>query len=59
LETLAAHSGIPAHRISGTVTALRRLLQVEGYPVLIIDPDGLTVRLDVSLLTEQFGLDAV
>lgn len=57
LETLAAHADVPAHRIQGTVTALRRLLQVEGYPVLTIDPDGETVVLDQSLLIEQFGLD--
>lgn len=55
-ETLAAHAGVPAHRISLTVTALRKLLQVEGYAVLDVDPDGRTVRLDVDLLTQQFGL---
>lgn len=56
LETLAAQAGVPAHRIQGTVTALRRLLQVEGYPVLAIDPDGQTVVLDKALLVEQFDL---
>jgi hypothetical protein len=57
METLAARAGVPAHRIAGTVTALRRLLQVEGYPVIEIDPDGRTVKLDEALLREQFGLD--
>jgi hypothetical protein len=57
LETLAAHADVPAHRIQGTVTALRRLLQVEGYPVLTVDPDGETVVLDQSLLIDQFGLE--
>ncbi|MFV2009374.1 MULTISPECIES: BREX-2 system phosphatase PglZ [unclassified Micromonospora] len=56
LETLAAQAGVPAHRIQGTVTALRRLLQVEGYPVLTIDADGQTVVLDRPLLVEQFDL---
>ncbi len=56
-ETLAARAHIPAHRITGTVTALRRLLQVEGYAVLDLDPDGKTVLLDRDLLTEQFQLD--
>ena len=56
LDTLAAHAGIPAHRIRGSVTELMRLLQVEGYPVLTIDPDGLTVKLDTALLVEQFQL---
>ena len=40
METLAADALVPAHRIGGTVTALRRLLQVEGYPVVEIDADG-------------------
>lgn len=57
LDTLAARAGIPAHRIVGTVTALRKLLQVEGYPVLDLDPDGHTVILDTDLLTAQFHLD--
>lgn len=56
LDTLAADAGIPAHRIGLTVTALRRLLQVEGYPVLDIDPDGQTLVLDERLLRDQFQL---
>ena len=56
-ETLAAKAGIPAFRIAGTVTALRRMLQVEGYPVIEIDPDGTTVLLNTALLAQQFELD--
>ncbi|MEV4493442.1 BREX-2 system phosphatase PglZ [Micromonospora coxensis] len=56
-DTLAARAGVPAHRISGTVTALRKLLQVEGYPVITLDPDGRTVHLDRALLIEQFELE--
>ena len=56
-ETLAAKAGIAAFRIAGTVTALRRLLQVEGYPVIEIDPDGTTVLLNAALLAQQFELD--
>ena len=56
LDTLAAEAGIPAHRIGATVGGLRRLLQVEGYPVLDIDPDGQTAVLDERLLREQFQL---
>ena len=56
LETLAAQAGVPAYRINGAVTALRKLLQVEGYPVLTMDPDGQTVLLDRILLVEQFEL---
>lgn len=57
LETLAADAAVPVHRISNTITALRKLLQVEGYPVLEIDPDGTTVKLNQALLAEQFHLD--
>ncbi|MDG4799340.1 BREX-2 system phosphatase PglZ [Micromonospora sp. WMMD980] len=57
LDTLAARAGVPAHRITGTVTVLRRLLQVEGYPVITIDPDGVTVLLNRTLLIEQFDLE--
>jgi hypothetical protein len=56
LDTLAVHAGIPAHRITGTITALRKLLQVEGYPVVTIDPDGTTILLDEALMIEQFHL---
>jgi hypothetical protein len=58
MDSLAAQAGVPAHRIGGTITALRKLLQVEGYAVLTIDPDGQTVKLDKDLLIEQFHLDA-
>jgi len=56
LDSLAAEAGIPAHRIGLTVTALRRLLQVEGYAVIDLDPDGETCVLDLKLLREQFQL---
>jgi hypothetical protein len=57
LDTLAARAEIPAHRIGGTITALRRLLQVEGYPVITLDPDGQTVHLNEDLMVEQFDLE--
>jgi hypothetical protein len=56
-ETLAAGAKIPAHRIVGVVTALRKLLQVEGYPVFELNPDGVTVLFNARLLAEQFQLD--
>jgi hypothetical protein len=56
MDTLSARAGVPAHRIVGTVTALRKLLSVEGYPVVDVDADGQTVLLNVALLTEQFRL---
>ncbi|MDT5028413.1 MAG: hypothetical protein QOE61_4839, partial [Micromonosporaceae bacterium] len=57
METLAADAAVPAHRIGGAITALRKLLQVEGYAVLELDPDGTTVKLDQTLLIEQFHLE--
>jgi hypothetical protein len=57
MDTLAAQAGVPAHRISGTIAALRRVLQVEGYAVLELDPDGTTLKLDQELLVEQFRLE--
>jgi hypothetical protein len=32
-------------------------LQVEGYPVITLDPDGRTVHLNRALLIEQFELE--
>jgi PglZ domain len=40
------------------VTTLQRLLNVEGYPVLGLVDAGRTVKLDVALLREQFGVSA-
>jgi hypothetical protein len=56
IDSVAAEAGIPAHRINLTITALRRLLQVEGYPVLDVDSDGQNLVLDERLLREQFQL---
>lgn len=55
-ESLAHTAGIPTHRIRTTLATLQRLLNVEGYPVLSVDPDGVTVTLDERLLREQFDL---
>jgi len=35
---------------------LQRVLNVEGYQVLGLDPDGSTAVLDEDLLREQFGV---
>jgi hypothetical protein len=53
-DTLAAAAGIPSMRIPTTLTALRRQLNVEGYDVLYVDVDQVTVVLDVPLLRQQF-----
>jgi hypothetical protein len=56
MDTLAAGAGVPQHRMNTVVTALRKLLNVEGFAVLDIDDDGRTVKLNEPLLREQFGL---
>lgn len=45
--------------LTSELAALRRLLNVEGYQVLTQDSDGVTVVLDIGLMTEQFSLGAV
>ena len=42
--------------LRGAVLHAQRLLNVEGYPVLRVDADGVTVILDEALLREQFGI---
>ncbi|GAA2535794.1 BREX-2 system phosphatase PglZ [Microbacterium mitrae] len=55
-DTLATRLGVPAHSFRGILTALRRALNVDGYEVIRVDPDRVTVILDEQLLREQFGL---
>ncbi len=58
MEALAVQARVPAQRIASTVTVLRRLLAVEGYQSVTLDPDGQTVVLDELMLRDQFGLGA-
>lgn len=53
-EALARQAGIPPIRLTGTLAVMRQLLNVDGYPVLSVDED--TVTLDLALLRQQFGL---
>jgi hypothetical protein len=55
-DALARLSGIPMMRLTGTLAALRQVLNVDGYPVLTVDDNTGDVRLDKALLAEQFGL---
>jgi hypothetical protein len=43
-------------RMAGLIAALRRLLNVEGYPVLTLHEDSDTVTLNRALLDRQFQL---
>ena len=55
-DTVAAAAGVATSAFEPTLAALKRLLNIEGYPVVALDPDGITVALDVPLLAEQFAL---
>ncbi|WP_349827876.1 BREX-2 system phosphatase PglZ [Brevibacterium litoralis] len=54
-DTLAAKATLPASEVTPVLAVVRRLLNVESYPILDQDSDG-TIRLDVALLREQFEL---
>src|SRR5699024_3869315 len=55
-DTVAATAGIPTAQIAPTLAVLRRILNVDGYPVLEVDNDGVTLKVDSTLLREQFGI---
>lgn len=55
-STLAGLAQIPAARLRNVLAAVRKLLNVEGYNVLGVDSDQVTIVLDVALLREQFQL---
>ncbi|TYK44605.1 BREX-2 system phosphatase PglZ [Actinomadura decatromicini] len=53
----AAAGGRPPRNADLFITALQRLLNVEGYPVLGLIDSGATVTLETALLCEQFGVE--
>ncbi|MHA7838243.1 MAG: BREX-2 system phosphatase PglZ, partial [bacterium] len=53
---LAKKLGVAPLRVGGIVSALRRVLNVEGYDVLSVDEASDTIELNRSLLETQFGL---
>lgn len=55
---LAARAGESPARATGFVVILQRILNVDNYPVLSLEDGGRTVRLNVHLLRQQFGLTA-
>jgi hypothetical protein len=55
-DTLATRVGVAAYSFNGVLTTLRRVLNVDGYPVIDLDADQVTVTLDVELLRQQFKL---
>ncbi len=55
-DALARACGISVMRLTGTLAALRQVLNVDGYPILMVDDNTGDVKLDRALLAEQFGL---
>ena len=53
---LAESLGVPLFRLGGIVSALRRVLNVDGYAVLSVDDSSETIELNRELLDTQFGL---
>ncbi|MDL1950537.1 BREX-2 system phosphatase PglZ, partial [Acidobacteria bacterium ACD] len=53
---LARELNVPELRVDGLTAALRRVLNVEGYPVLSADESGSAVVLNLDLLVTQFEL---
>jgi len=53
---LARALGVPPLRLAGLLAALRRLLNVDGYPVLSMDEASDTIELNRHLAETQFGL---
>jgi hypothetical protein len=43
-------------RLGGVLSALRRVLNIEGYAVLSVDEQADTVELNLKQLFTQFGL---
>jgi hypothetical protein len=53
---LAQRLGIPELRLGGVLSAARRLLNVDQFPVLVVDETSGTVEFNRTLLDQQFGL---
>ncbi|MGA3563761.1 BREX-2 system phosphatase PglZ [Melissospora conviva] len=56
LAVLAERAGEVPVRAGGFANVLQRIFNVDNYPVVSLIDDGRTVRLDIPLLREQFGL---
>jgi len=55
---LANHLNLPASRVQGMLSTLRRVLNVDGTEVLEVEVQSGTVRVHWETLRLQFGLDA-
>jgi hypothetical protein len=55
-NALAQRTGEPEFRLNGLLAVLRRILNLDGYPILVVDDASGTVRLDRELLRTQFDV---
>jgi len=55
-SALASALAVNAVQLSARLSAARRLLNVEGYPVIDVDDGSSTVKVNVDLLAEQFAI---
>ncbi|WP_152814798.1 BREX-2 system phosphatase PglZ [Georgenia subflava] len=55
-DTVANAAGVSRAALDPTLAAIKRILNLDGYPVVADEADGLTVALDERLLREQFEL---
>jgi hypothetical protein len=53
---LAQNAGIPLFRLSGILSAVRRVINIDQSPILMVDDGAETVELNVDLLRRQFDL---
>ncbi len=56
LDQLATALQMPPMRLRGLAAVLERMLNIDGYPVVQLEADTATVRIDRALLREQFEL---
>lgn len=54
---LAQRLSLPEIRLGGMLSAVRRMLNVDQAPVLVIDEAAGTVELNIALLHQQFRVD--
>jgi hypothetical protein len=51
--------GAPAWRLRGILAGVQRLLNVDGYQVLVVDDISGTVALNRQLLSTQFQVEGI
>ena len=54
---LAAKLQLPLPRVTGSLTGLRRTLNLDGVEAIEIDAASRTVRVNWNILARQFGLE--